>query len=226
MTRGVREGSGLATRWPWIGRVQVAIRRRIVPLGPVAESLPESGDFLEIGCGEGLVLQLLASPQRSLTGIDFDARKIKLARTRLQDVPNLELIQGEALAYLQDLPSDAFDAILIVDTLSSFDPADQEKVLAESRRLIRPNGCLVLKVIDGEAGWKTRLSRLLSGAVYRVFRLSASAGQRFTYLGEDALLQRLRAGGWAVQCRRLHRELHHPIPHLLFIARRPQEDPA
>ena len=51
------------------------------------------GNFLEIGCGTGLILELLAKiqPTKTIMGIDLTEEMLTIAQNRLQHFPNVFL---------------------------------------------------------------------------------------------------------------------------------------
>ena len=101
----------------------------------VATSL---GDLLDVGCGQGRLLKLLASRARRLVGVDIDPAARRLARAELlvAGLPNCSLRQGDMYA----LPfADAeFDTIILDDVLA--DAARPEDAIGEARRLLKPGG--------------------------------------------------------------------------------------
>ena len=105
----------------------------------VATSL---GDLLDVGCGQGRLLKLLASRARRLVGVDIDPAARRLARAELlvAGLPNCSLRQGN----MYSLPfADAeFDTIILDDVLAeAARPAD---AIGEARRLLRPGGRVLL----------------------------------------------------------------------------------
>ena len=96
------------------------------------------GDLLDVGCGQGRLLKLLASRARRLVGVDIDPAARRLARAELlvAGLPNCSLRQGDMYA----LPfADAeYDTIILDDVLAGAErPAD---AIGEARRLLRPGG--------------------------------------------------------------------------------------
>ena len=93
------------------------------------------GDLLDVGCGQGRLLKLLASRAQRVVGVDIDANARRLARAEilLADLPNCSLRQGE----MGSLPfADAtFDTIILDDVLKGAD--DSAKALREAQRLLR-----------------------------------------------------------------------------------------
>ena len=113
--------------------------------------LPDEGKILDIGCGFGLFAAYFGQtqPRRQITGIDPDARRIKMAE---RVAASLGLTQHSFLAKdARDL-TDAgpFDAAYILDVMHHI-PADaQEPLLARLRELLVPRGTLIIKDITTE----------------------------------------------------------------------------
>ncbi len=100
------------------------------------------GDLLDVGCGQGRILKLLASRAQSVVGVDIDsdARRLARAELLLAGSPNCSLRQGD----MYSLPFDdrEFDTIILDDVLSDADrPTD---AIDEARRLLKDGGRLLL----------------------------------------------------------------------------------
>lgn len=96
------------------------------------------GDLLDVGCGQGRLLKLLASRARRLVGVDIDPAARRLARAELlvAGLPNCSLRQGDMYA----LPfADAeFDTVILDDVLA--EAARPTDAIGEARRLVRTGG--------------------------------------------------------------------------------------
>lgn len=103
------------------------------------------GDLLDIGCGKGRILKLLASRARRVVGVDTDSDARRHARTELliAGIENSSLRKGS----MYELPfSDAeFDTVILDDVLAG--ASDHAAVLREARRLLRPGGRLLLLAV-------------------------------------------------------------------------------
>lgn len=105
----------------------------------VALTLSEPlGDLLDIGCGQGRFLKLLASRARRIVGVDIDADARHFARTELllAGVANASLRKGDM--YALPFADQEFDTVIFDDVLGGAD----EPLLAivEARRLLRSGG--------------------------------------------------------------------------------------
>lgn len=92
-------------------------------------------NLLDIGCGNGALLDALSGRIKSGTGVDESVGMIDKARRRNAEVPHLsfEKIDGPVLPF----PDNSFDA---VTSLMSFRYLDWDPLLAEIKRVTRPGG--------------------------------------------------------------------------------------
>jgi len=106
------------------------------------------GDLLDIGCGRGTLLKLLAPQATRAVGVDIDADARQLARAELMlaGIPGCSLRQGD----MHRLPFDEaeFDTIILDDVL--LEAREPVKVLAEARRLLRVAGRLLILADVGQ----------------------------------------------------------------------------
>jgi len=119
------------------------------------------GDLLDVGCGRGAILKLLASRVNRAVGVDIDTNARQLARAELMlaGIPNCSLRKGDM--YRLPFTDAEFNTIIIDDVL--VDARRPVAALQEARRLLRPGGRLfivesVLKRSPAEiqaslAGW-------------------------------------------------------------------------
>ncbi len=115
-----------------------SLHRALVELTVVAPL----GDLLDVGCGQGRVLKLLASRAHRAVGVDIDsdARRLARAELLLAGLPNCSLRKGS----MYSLPfGDAeFDTIVLDDVLG--DATQPDAALEEAQRLLRPGGRMLL----------------------------------------------------------------------------------
>ena len=123
-----------------------------VPAMAWALGLAKGGRVLEVGCGRGVALPVLARllrPQR-LVGLDIDRSLLERARERAAGRAGLvELRLGDVRAL--PFPDASFD--LVVDFGTCYHVARREQALREIARVLAPGGRFV---------HETRLSQLLA----------------------------------------------------------------
>jgi SAM-dependent methyltransferase len=108
---------------------------------------PEAHDVLEVGCGTGFVLQAIrrARPELDIAGAELFPSGLEIARRRLPEIP-LVLLDARHLQL-----EGAFDVVGAFDVLEHV-PED-EQVLTEMARAVRPGGGLLLTVPQHPRLW-------------------------------------------------------------------------
>lgn len=132
---------------------------------------------LDLGCGDGLLLEFLArGPGRQLAGVDLSSHSLSLARRR-PALAEAELEEGRA----QALPfaDDSFDAC--VSHMALMLMSEIEQVAAEVARVLSPGGVLACVVGGGAVGGEAyeRFLTLLRRTIEE-----APASQRIPALGD------------------------------------------
>lgn len=131
---------------------------------------------LDVGCGDGFLVQKLADTAQSVTGIDPDVEAVDQARLRLVDVPNADVIRGDFLTSPK-LAEQRFDLIVCVATLHHLPLAP---ALERMRDLLAPGGRLR---IVGLAANKSIAEWLVSGALIVPVRLMSMLHRESNYPG-------------------------------------------
>lgn len=113
-------------------------RMKEVALRHVAR--PTQGSLLDVGCGPGLLLEVLAGQpgEMNLAGLDIAPEMIRIAREWLGARADLRVGDAETLPW-QD---GRFDYVLCVDSFHHY--PNPERVLAQMHRVLKRSGRLVI----------------------------------------------------------------------------------
>jgi 2-polyprenyl-3-methyl-5-hydroxy-6-metoxy-1,4-benzoquinol methylase len=97
------------------------------------------GQVLDVGCGEGLLVQRLAAVSRNVVGVDSDPDSVQRARKRLPAIGNASI----DLVGLEDFhaPERSFDVITFVASLHHLSLGE---ALEKARQLLTPTGELAI----------------------------------------------------------------------------------
>lgn len=162
------------------------IYRACVCEGWLARCQPDvPGTLLDLGCGQGLTLALLAEARTAqregrwpaawpappsfdaLVGIDNRPRVVDIAAAALG--ADAEVVVGDA----RTMSRGPMQAILLFDVLHLMPGADQETLLAALAVTLDPHGIMLIREADAGAGWRftaVRLGNRLKSLVYGAWR--------------------------------------------------------
>ncbi|ROP40736.1 class I SAM-dependent methyltransferase [Saccharothrix texasensis] len=137
--------------WHWPELYEVENRAQDVD-GAIWRALREECDWagrdvVDVGCGDGFHLPLLAREARSVIGVEPHPPLVQRARARVADVPNAEVVAGPA----QRLPLRDATADLVHARTAYFFGPGCEPGMREADRVLRPGGALAIVDLDGTA---------------------------------------------------------------------------
>jgi len=120
-----------------------------------------AGDkILDLGCGNGRAYPFVSGKGAFYTGVDFSEKLLKIAREKY---PEADFQIGDALDL--PLPDNSFSKILSVSVLHHIPSRElRQKFLKECRRILKPEGLLLLTAWNL---WQNRRGRIkiLKGAI-------------------------------------------------------------
>jgi O-antigen chain-terminating methyltransferase len=101
------------------------------------------GPVLDVGCGRGEFLQLLASEGIAASGVESNPVSVEAARRR-----GLSVEEADALVLLGGRPAGALGAIVALQVVEHWAPEGIFRFLQLSRRALAPGGVLVAETIN------------------------------------------------------------------------------
>tara|TARA_B100000965_G_C19508612_1_gene720875 strand:+ start:434 stop:1027 length:594 start_codon:yes stop_codon:yes gene_type:complete len=119
----------------------------------IAELLPKNIRVLDVGCGDGSLMNLLISEK------NIEARGLEIKEEHVKKCINkgLSVIEGDAETELNQFPDHSFDYVILSQTLQAF--YNPEKVLKDLLRV----GKSAIVSIPNFGYWKVRTSLLFFG---------------------------------------------------------------
>ncbi len=209
----VRDALARYRRAPLGVRAFVRLRQIVLPLREILGALPEARRVLDLGCGHGLVANALAlaRPWCSVTGIDLDEGRIRVATSTVGDRKNVRFLCGDARHALQ---GERFDGVLCIDLLHHLRAAGQGPLLRSLRHVLAAGGWLLVKDLETRPRWKYAWNWLHDAVVTR--------WEPVAYRSSEAIQQDLREGGYRIRWRR-PLDRGYPYAHYAILCERDAE---
>lgn len=113
---------------------------RFVTVDRILRGLVRHGPVLELGCGDGRVIQMLGEEGHHTVGIDIALRPLRRAQRR--GLRRLVRADGQRLPF----PRQAFAAV--VSGFFAANLMDRERMVAEASRVLAPGGILVYTLLN------------------------------------------------------------------------------
>jgi O-antigen chain-terminating methyltransferase len=98
---------------------------------------------LDIGCGRGEFLEILRNHNIGGMGVDLDADMVAYCKSR-----QLEVEQGDAITYLQNLDDKSVDGIFIDQVVEHLEPAYLVRLLALCHQKMKFGYYLVVETVN------------------------------------------------------------------------------
>jgi 2-polyprenyl-6-hydroxyphenyl methylase/3-demethylubiquinone-9 3-methyltransferase len=125
----------------------------------------KSGDIvLDLGCGYGRTLPLMAAKAGSVVGIDNAAASIAMAEQSVKNIANVAVKEMDAARLL--FVDNMYDVVICIQNGISAFHCDQKNLIREALRVTKPGGLTMFSTY-AEKFWEYRLEW---------FKLQAAAG--------------------------------------------------
>lgn len=161
----------------WYMRVKVSLEKNYQP---IHDLLPKKGKLLDIGCGYGFMSHMLhfVSPERNVTGIDYDGEKVAVADHCFSKDEGIRFEHADATLY----PMDKYDGIVIADMLHYLQEPQQQTVIENAMKALSPQGILVIREGNRDLEERHKGTALTEFFSTRFFRFNKTTGEGLSFL--------------------------------------------
>lgn len=126
------------------------------------DALPPDIRVLDVGCGEGLLVEEYRQRGMKISGVDLNYESPAVRRA---DITQLPFAEG------------SFDVVLALDVIEHLNFADQELATCEIQRVLSAQGQFLVTV-PNLAHFSSRLSFLFTGRLLRTSQIERHPGDR------------------------------------------------
>lgn len=126
------------------------------------DALPPTARILDVGCGEGLLVEEYRTQGRDITGLDLHYESPAVRRGDITRLP---------------FESGTFDVVLALDVIEHLNFTDQSLAVVEIERVLAAGGQFLVTV-PNLAHFSSRLAFLLTGRLLRTSNIERHPGDR------------------------------------------------
>lgn len=137
-------------------RLLQGLRPHICPFGDVMEQVPVGARVLDVGCGAGLFLLLLARQGRVHEGLGFDvsAPAVEAARRAAQSSGLSTRLTFQVRSIAEGIPVGPWNVVTSVDVLHHVPAPHQHSFVASLCERVPSGGRLILKDMVDRPRWR------------------------------------------------------------------------
>jgi cyclopropane fatty-acyl-phospholipid synthase-like methyltransferase len=149
----------------WLMRKKMHYRIHICPFERLLTHVQPGSAILDVGCGAGLFLALVAGSVSNVTGIGFDTSTpaIKTARRMAEQVRAAGIraeLDFKRLDAADPWPSGQFDLVSLIDVVHHISPSHHCGLLSQAARSLKPGGHLLYKDMADRPFFHAGMNRL------------------------------------------------------------------
>ncbi len=133
-----------------------SVRPYVCPYDKLASFVPAGASVLDVGCGSGSLLAMLAALGliEGGTGCDVSAPALDVARSAARRLDAGAALTFLHVAGLQEAPPGPFDVVAMVDVLHHVPTPGRQAVVAEAVRRVAENGVFIYKDMTTRSRWR------------------------------------------------------------------------
>lgn len=117
---------------------------------------------LDIGCGGGFFVHELSNRGSVSIGVDYSPYAIQFAKERFKGL-DFRVLSGYDLSIFED---STFDIVFLLDVIEHI--SNQDKVLSELYRVLKPGGSLLLSTDLDDSAWNKNFMKRIIWATQRL----------------------------------------------------------
>jgi 2-polyprenyl-3-methyl-5-hydroxy-6-metoxy-1,4-benzoquinol methylase len=142
-------------------RLLQGLRAYICPFEELVHRVPPESEVLDVGCGAGLFLALLARSGRLRRGLGFDisVAAIDAARSVADRNFSEDPLEFRRFRIGEPWPQGTFDVVCMIDVLHHIDTAAQREAVEEALDHVRPGGRFLYKDMANRPAWQAGWNR-------------------------------------------------------------------
>jgi 2-polyprenyl-3-methyl-5-hydroxy-6-metoxy-1,4-benzoquinol methylase len=140
-----RQVIGLYTQ-SWDEALYAKLKMLILPFEDISNNLPKTGRILDMGCGFGYVSNYLSleSNARTIVASDPATNRIEVARRTIGNRTNIQFHDIDS----RSITEGGFDGVSVTDVLHHVPYDQQQSLIDDLYRKLKPGGTLVIRETD------------------------------------------------------------------------------
>jgi 2-polyprenyl-3-methyl-5-hydroxy-6-metoxy-1,4-benzoquinol methylase len=194
-----------------ITRAYLKIKLKICPLLQLEELFPREGIIVDLGCGNGLLPNILnmGSPERHIIGLDLDEKKIEVANKTKTTPAQITYQVGDVV----DAEYPRGDVFTLVDVLYLIPYDKHETILQKCFQSLPPGGILIIKEMDTHPRWKYVWNFIQETLAVKL--IGFTFGERFYFRSQKDYTDLLEHIGFSVKPVLMHSGYWYP--HIAYV---------
>lgn len=147
---------------PFFVRTLQTLRPFICPFHELISLVPPDSRILDVGCGSGFFLAILADSSRVFEAVGFDCntKSVEIAGAVLDKVHKSAKFNVFCIDATQPWPVGPFDVVSIIDLMHHVPPDKQHSILANAAKVLKSGGILIYKDMVSRPRWRAWANRL------------------------------------------------------------------
>ena len=131
-------------------------RPYITPFEKIMQELPQNANVLDIGCGGGVWLGLLAKLNIMNYGVGLDSSKraIKTAKTMQKNLDNPNKVEFYHITGKDKWPEGSFNVVTMVDVMHHVNRSSRRSLVHQLTKSLLPGGYFIIKDISLKPTWR------------------------------------------------------------------------